>query len=303
METTKKILMIAVPVVLSAALFSGCYTQLASTQDEEENGYNDNRSYAAQEPFDSTNNDAGNYYDDDYRRSCMGYFYCVPTWQASWYYGGCVYPTWSYWDAWWMTAGWAYPAYYYYGGYHPYYGGYWHRHNGYYGHYSSQPQGVRSGGFTRANFNGRNEFDFARSSNIDNTGNMIMPSAGRTTSAAARTSGAVSTSTRAATSQPSGTYRTSTVGRSSRTYSPSIQQPQYRNQSNGTRNQTRSARAASIRSYNAPSTRSSSAPRSTPNFSAPSTRVAPNSSPAPSRDNGNGGGGQSGGSRSGGGRR
>ena len=140
MEPMKKILTIAVPIVLSAALFSGCYTQLASTRDEEESGYNDNRSYAAQEPYDSTNNDNGNYYDDDYRRSCMGYYYSVPSWQSSWYYDGCIYPTyWSYWDAWWFSAGWAYPAYYYGGYHHPYYGGYGHGYGSYYAHNYSQP--------------------------------------------------------------------------------------------------------------------------------------------------------------------
>ena len=286
-------------MMLSAALFSGCYTQLSSTRDEEENGYNDNRSYAAQESTDSSYNDNGSYYDDDYRRSCLGYYYSVPVWQTSWY----VSPAWSYWDAWWLSAGWIYPAYYY-GGYHPYYGGNWHGHGGYYGHNYSQPHGIRSGGYTHANYNGRNEFDFGRSSFNTNTGGSLgVPNAGRVSASTTR-SGSISTGTRTATS-PS-IYRGSSAGRSSNKYNPSVQQPQHRNQSsNGTRTQ-RGARGASGRSFNAPSTRSSSTQRATPSYSpAPSTRVAPPApSSAPSRDNGSSnGGGQSGGGRSGGGRR
>jgi hypothetical protein len=151
MKPSIRLLATAISLFALSLLMSGCYTQLATTQDEDQN------SYAARpertrlsEPQDTTARDQEPYYDDyDQFHSRVGF--------------GYYYPSSLYWDIQFSdpySFGW--PSYGWMSPYSNYYG-YWNRWSYYgygygyypYGYYSGYPYVVYSGNFGYSNPGGR----------------------------------------------------------------------------------------------------------------------------------------------------
>jgi len=166
--------------ILSFSLLPGCYTQLAVTREEQNEGqpeYTAQNQVASDQYIDSTQveeySEGGqtvinNYYPDSYpHRIGFGYYYPSYYWPSyafsvayndPWFYD-------SYWayDPWWCGSpyisygGWGYSGWDYYPGYYYPHNGYWDDHN-YATTYKPRTSGVTRGGGTRG-ATGRSGYD------------------------------------------------------------------------------------------------------------------------------------------------
>ena len=150
MKTIRLLLTLPLFLGFVVVLFQGCYTQLATTQDQELSYQQEDTSYQQEEqPAHDQSYDSNFYndYDNWHSRSYIGFSYYYPSWRTSWGWDGCIYP--SYWDPWYSPS--YYPAYGYYG-YNPYWYsypayGYYSNHHGYNRHqYATRNSGYQRGG-------------------------------------------------------------------------------------------------------------------------------------------------------------
>ena len=144
-------------------IFSGCYTQIATTRDDDNVGYS-----SSGQQNDSTyagNEDNGNTYDDEedwHHHTNVGFSYYYPSYSTYWpssYFSAAYSDPWAFG----LTVGcypWCYSSPFgYYGSYYPYYGGsyypYYANYYPYYNHgnysssYGYRKQSVRTMGSTR----------------------------------------------------------------------------------------------------------------------------------------------------------
>ncbi len=203
-------------------LFQGCYTQFATMREEEP-------SYQQPPPCAVQNDSA--YYGEDYdnwqSHQNLGLAYYYPCWNSYWSWDyGCVYPW--YWDPWLWG-----PAFYIGYSYYPHYwgyGNYYRRydHWGYRGYNYSRQYATRNSGYQRIG-------------NVRQTGLMRYGNTGTETTYNGRveniprSTGSVVTQSRNAVTTR--TLRNTSVGISTirqrgNWFSPNVQQPRYRDQSN-----------------------------------------------------------------------
>lgn len=333
MKPSIRLLTTVIPLFALSLFVSGCYTQLATTQEE------DQGSYAAKpertrlgEPQDTTVTDQEPYYDDyDQFHSRVGFGYYYPSslyWDVQ--FGDPYYYGWSSYG--WMSP---YSNYYGYGNRWSYYGyGYYP-----YGYYSGYPYVVYSGNFGYSNPGGRSnqtrDAGYRRTGGSNRVGG-YSGAVGTTTGSslsvppASRRSGSQGGSNvapAARRSQPSSSGRASrsysspsnsTGGRGaaapSRSAAPSVRSAPSSGGSRSPEGGTRNSGSSRNRGYSdAPASgyyrtdagtqrgNTSSAPRNSPAPSyspAPSSAPAP-SSPAPSSGSGDGGSRSSGATRTG----
>ena len=234
----KKILIlcaISAGIVSLSLLFSGCYTQL--TADRFGQSVYAEHSDAAPEAVDTNSVADTTGYDDEYQPDYSSWYYYYPRWNSSWYDGYAYAPSgaviyedgWCYsgfYSPWWWGPAWYSPFYFGYGWYgHGY--GYGHEYHGYHGHFAGG--GARNFGPGRnsvmaRSFGGR--YNVSSLQGSVRTSDAANLSAGRTANVVSRNSVAHNGATFA------------------RQYSPSVRQPQYKNQVNSS---TRSYRSGSIR--------------------------------------------------------
>ncbi len=278
------------PFGLMAIFFQGCYTQFVPTRDED-------LSYR-QEQQSNVQNDSSYYGEDNdnwQSHQCLGFSYYYPSWNSCWSWDyGCVYP--SYWDPWyWGTAFYMGYSYYpHYWGYRNYYSGYGYGHSYYPRSFVTRNFGYqRSGnsrltGTTRSGYAGVGTTYNGRVGTSQ--GGVSLPRAAG--SAATQSGSAVTTRTSRNSSRSVSTSR-----QRGNWYSPSVQQPRHRDQSDMTtsrRSRTGSSHGhVYYRSQGSSNGQSRTSGRSySPQ---PSTRTSSTSSAPASRNDG-GGGHQSGGS-------
>ncbi len=136
MKTTK-FMLLSIALGLFSLLIQGCYTQLATSEDEGESSYSTRYDEPRADEPDSTYDDSYSYRYPPYR-SWIGFDYYYPSWRLGWMYDPWYYD--YYYDPWFYPYRWYYRGYYgYY--YSPYYG-YW---NPYY-YYGGYPIVVYSDG-------------------------------------------------------------------------------------------------------------------------------------------------------------
>lgn len=274
------------PIGMMALLLQGCYTQIATTK-EDEPSYRQEESYSQQN--DSTVNNENDYWP---AHPNIGFSYYYPSWRSYWAWDyGCVYPT--YWDPWYWS-----PAFY--AGY------YYYPHSWGYGNFYHN--------YDRWGFNGHNKYSRAFAfRNIGNQrgGNRSAYGVERSTSNAHLGSGSVREGVQlprnAGTAIQTGRYSTSRGSRNGYSgistsrqangsrYNPSVQQPRHRDQSASTNGNYRIGRShsrESSRSQGSSNGQSRSSGRSSaPSYSPqPSTRT--NSSSSAHAQSGNSGGGR-----------
>ncbi len=283
---------ISAGIVSISLFFSGCYTQL--TADRFEQSVYAEHSVPDVEPVDTSAAADTSGYDDEYQPDYSSWYYYYPRWNSSWYDGYAYAPPgsviygdgWCYsgfYSPWWWGPAWYSPFYFGYGWYgHSY--GYYHGYHDH-GYFAGRGPGRnfgpgRTNGFTARSFGTRYQQSSMRGNVTTSASGNV--SAGRTANAASRNSASQNVTT------------------SSRQYSPSVRQPQYRNQVNtGTRSyRTGSNRQTSGRRYGSPN--STNRYRSSQSVRSGAQRVSPQSSSSGySRSSG---GGRSGSARNNGGR-
>jgi len=294
-------------MMTGALLFQGCYTRLATIEEEEP-------SYEEQPDSTQTAQQYGDERDDYYRwrsHGFVGFDYYYPVWHSNWVYD----PYWScdpwYYDPWYSP--WAYywnpRPWWWYGvpviAYYPW------SHYPYYGYYgtsygayrwrtyatASGTSGTRNSGYRRTDGSGRGDYLYGGSSGGNSSvpvggrvGRVQTGDEGRTLMSGSSSRGYTSPTSR---STPSASKTSGTVNRSPATnrsgssrFRPAVQQPKHRDQT-----------APGVRWYETRSSGWSRSPQQSGSGSAPSyspparTSSPPASSPAPSS-----GGGRSGGS-------
>lgn len=178
---TKKIMSVLMSLVI-AVLLGGCYTQLATTDEEENYSYkNESRASSSQNY---------SWYDTYPSASYWGFQYYYPSWYSFWYYDRYYpYPL-GWYDPWYGPALIVYPAPYWYYHYY-YYPHYWYDYHwgwygGSYGSRSTTPP--RTWGSQRATEAGFRDFGTQRSENTS-SGVSVSP-AGRVAGSSSGASGA-----------------------------------------------------------------------------------------------------------------
>ena len=289
MKKQKYLPALLLPVGMLILLLQGCYTQVATIQ-QEEPSYRQEEQYTQQN--DSTyNNDSDNWQPHNY----VGFSYYYPGWCSNWAWDyGCVYPT--YWDPWYWG-----PAFYIGYSYYPHYWGYWNSYSGYnrwaYGsrfNYS-RPYASRNIGYQRS-MSSRGTNGVLRSAANNNIGSGLVR-------------GGVVTSHNPGTAVQSSRYNTSKNSRigninasssrqsNSGRYNLSVQQPRHRGQGSASTNRSyRSGNSRGQGSINGQSRTSGRAPGYSPRSS---TRTSSAPSGSASRNDGGGGRQSSGSGRSG----
>ena len=314
MKTRYSVLFAAILFAAAIISFSGCYTQMATIEEEERPAY---RNY--DDSTSSTEYD-GEY--RDYQRSYVGFYYYYPAWRSwyvdPWYCSVVVWDPW--WSPWWWTPAVIYPSPYWwhhgYYGFHHYayydYGYYGWTYNYSYGAstrwYNTRNSGVRRTG-------GREDRSYGINRASGGGAGYAPSTSGRTASSSGSAYGTPSQSRSAGTSMRGGRARTqrvenmpsgvSTNRSTERQFRPDVQQPRHRDAGtfleqiiSGT------ARRSGIQHRTESSDNSQESSRSG-NQTAPSYRSAPSaapsapapSAPAPSRSTQSGGGRSEGSSR------
>lgn len=165
----KKNLILIMLTVTLGILLQGCYTQLATS-------YDDDESYAEKQNRSSSS--SYSWYDTYPSYSYWGFQYYYPSWHSYWYY-----ERWYWWyEPWYAPVVVVYPAPYWY--YRYYYSPYWHTHN--WGWYEGRVGGgsvrttsaPRTWGSQRPAEGGYRDFGGSRNENMG--GSITVPPAGRT---------------------------------------------------------------------------------------------------------------------------
>jgi hypothetical protein len=336
MKPSRRLLASIIPLFALSIFLSGCYTELATTRDDDQGTYTSKPERArVSEPQDTTATNQDSYYDDydqwhGHNRVGFGYYYPSnwywdfafgdPYYYGSPYYGGMY----------------GYPSYYgYWNRWNPYYSGYGYGY-GYtpYGYYSGYPYVVYAGGGGGRNSQTRDS-GYRRTGGTSRTGGYVGAYGGSTGSSlnlppSSRRSGGQGSGSVA----PANRRSESPSGRASRSYSspsgssgrssaapsrsaaPSVRSYPSSGGSRSPEGGTRTSGSSRSRGYSeapasgyyrteASSQRGSSAPSSSPryspapSYSPPASSAPASSSPAPSSGGGDGGSRSSGATRSG----
>jgi hypothetical protein len=296
MKTIRFLLTLPLFLGLSVVLFQGCYTQLATTKDEESSYQQEESSYQEEEQPATNQSYDNNYYNDydDWRsRSYIGFSYYYPSWRTSWGWDGCIYP--AYWDPWYS------PSFYPYYGYSPYYSS-WYSYPTYgyyltpYGYnHNTRQYATRNFGYQRSG-NARRDYGVVRSTTSGSTetgtiydsrggsvrGNITIPNATSTSTRQVGTNPATVRSSRSGAVTPGQSSGRVSTSRSSRgTSQPSVITPRTV-RSRGTSVQ----RGSSSRSAEG-SGSSSRSDTPAPTYTPPPQRTSPpQSAPSPRNDGG-----------------
>jgi hypothetical protein len=297
MKTIRFFFKLLLPLGLMAMFFQGCYTQFA-TMREEDSSYRQEQQSVDQNDSTYYGEDNDNWQPHRY----IGFSYYYPGWNSYWAWDyGCVYPT--YWDPWYWG-----PAFYIGYSYYPHHWGYWYSysmHDSYRHDYSSGQFMNRNSGYLRTGNNRQTGAVRSGYAGVGTTyngrgetsrGNVTLP---RTAGSGATQSGhAVTTRTSRNTSTGVTTSR-----QRGNWFSPNVQQPRHRDQSNTTINRTSRTGSShsrqKLQSQGTTNGQSRSSQQSSPPSYSPrqSTRSSsPSSAPASRNNSGSGGSRQSGGS-------
>jgi hypothetical protein len=290
----KKILIlstISVGVLSVSFLFSGCYTQLTSDRFEQ-SAYAEH-SVASEQVADTAAVADTSGYDEEDQPDYSSWYYYYPRWNSSWYDGYAYTPSGAviYGDGWcdsgfyspWWGPAWYSPFYFGFGWYGHYGYGYGHGYHGYFAGGGARNFGPGRNGIMARSFGSRYNSSMRGSvSTRGFVGGNI--SAGRTANAVSRNSAATNVTTTA------------------RQYSPSVRQPQYKNQVNSSARSYRMGYARQNASRRNASMNSSRYRSQSNSIRSGGQRVSSHSSSSGYSRSSGGGGGRSGGGRSSGGR-